>query len=320
MEQQTFGKNRPLGRGGAVLVCLLALAGGPLWAELQADGFAALGKGTSGGGEARPVRVADEASFLAAVKGHEKKVIHVAGPIVLSKSVSIGSHTTLSGVAADAGFSGGAFKIQGENVIVQGLSFGPAKGDLMEISGARRVFVTQCDFRDSSDELCSIVRGADLVTISWCRFFFENPDSHSFAHLIGNSDKATGDRGKLRVTLHHNWYTTGVRGRQPRVRFGQVHLYNNLYDFADTGYAIGTGKECQVRVEATHFAGVRQAWKDHGGSKDGRIGWRHLKFSQGSHEPGYMENSFPVFEVPYEFQPDPVERVAEIVRERAGHR
>ena len=74
------------------------------------------------------------------------------------------------------------------------------------------------------DGLLDITNGSDLVTVSWSRFA-----GHDKAMLIGNGDTATGDRGKLRVTLHHNAFESVVQ-RAPRVRFGQVHLYNNRYD------------------------------------------------------------------------------------------
>jgi pectate lyase len=73
--------------------------------------------------------------------------------------------------------------------------------------------------------------------------------------LIGNSDGALGDRGKLHVTLHHNFFD-GVGQRAPRVRFGQVHVYDNLYR-ADmrTNYhsSWGVGFESRIVAENNYF-------------------------------------------------------------------
>jgi pectate lyase len=73
--------------------------------------------------------------------------------------------------------------------------------------------------------------------------------------LIGNSDSATADREHLRVTLHHNLFdSTGQRA--PRVRFGKVHVYNNVYR-ADRNSnfrsAWGVGTESQIYAENNYF-------------------------------------------------------------------
>ena len=73
------------------------------------------------------------------------------------------------------------------------------------------------------DGLLDITNESDFVTVSWNQF-----TSHDKTMLIGNSDSATEDREHLRVTLHHNLFD-GVGQRTPRVRFGKVHVYNNVY-------------------------------------------------------------------------------------------
>lgn len=284
-----------------------------------ADGFASANGGTSGGGTAVPVRVSTAAAFRDAV-GHDRPAVVLVEGMLDVGDVRIGSNKTVLGVNANAGLHGGTVGINGENCILQNLHIGPPGngGDALEISGANNVFIHRCDFRDSDDELCSIVRGADFVTVSWSRFRFDAPDGHSFAHLIGNGDDVTSDRGKLRVTLHHNWYDAGVRGRMPRVRFGQVHIYNCYYNSPGSGYCIGVGKECHIRVEGCHFEDVNAPWADYGGSADGEIGWAGLKFVDSS-RPSFMPNAFPVFEPPYPFSVDPVDEVEALVRAGAGN-
>jgi len=278
------------------------------------DGY---GRNATGGGDVAPITVTSASEFKSAVSNNDPAVIYVGGRFDLGGDVSIGSNKTIIGVGESSGLYGGTIKIQGNNYIIANLTFGPSDGDVMEISGATNVFITHCAFHDSKDELCSVVREADYVTISWCHFWFDNPDDHSYAHLIGNSDSRTSDRGKLHVTLHHNWYDNGVKGRQPRVRFGHVHVYNCYYSSNNTDYCIGAGKECHIRVENTYFDNVDDPFADYGGSDDGEIGWNNCVFD-GCSEPDFMPNSYPVFDLPYNFNLDPVANVPSIVMNNCG--
>lgn len=85
--------------------------------------------------------------------------------------------------------------------------------------------------------------GADLVTISWSRMV-----GHDKSLLWGNGDGATGDRGMLRVTLHHN-ELVDLEQRAPRVRFGQAHVYHNVYKASNPDhyqYSWGVGVESSI--------------------------------------------------------------------------
>ena len=100
------------------------------------------------------------------------------------------------------------------------------------------------------DGLLDITNASDLVTVSWNRFL-----DHDKVSLIGSSDSAAADRGKLRVTFHHNLYD-GVQQRAPRVRFGQVHVYNNYYKverLPDYVYSWGVGIESAIYAENNFF-------------------------------------------------------------------
>ncbi len=86
--------------------------------------------------------------------------------------------------------------------------------------------------------------------VSWNQFA-----DHDKAMLIGNSDGALADRGKLRVTLHHNLFEN-IGQRAPRVRFGKVHVYNNVYRVdGDANYhsSWGAGVESQIYAENNYF-------------------------------------------------------------------
>jgi pectate lyase len=100
------------------------------------------------------------------------------------------------------------------------------------------------------DGLLDITDESDFVTVSWNQFA-----THDKTLLIGNSDGAVADRGKLRVTLHHNLFDD-VGQRAPRVRFGQVHVYDNLYRLSrEANYhsSWGVGIESQLFIEDNFF-------------------------------------------------------------------
>ena len=100
------------------------------------------------------------------------------------------------------------------------------------------------------DGQVDIGKAADLVTVSWNRF-----TDHDKTMLIGSSDTATADSGKLNVTLHHNVFSS-VGQRAPRVRFGRVHVYDNLYVIPGAQgytYSWGVGVEAKIYAESNVF-------------------------------------------------------------------
>ena len=100
------------------------------------------------------------------------------------------------------------------------------------------------------DGLVDVTNQSDLVTVSWNRFAH-----HDKTMMIGNSDSASGDVGKLRVTVHHNAFDDLVQ-RVPRVRYGKVHLYNNYYNVPNPEsyvYSWGAGKDSAIFAENNFF-------------------------------------------------------------------
>ncbi|MFB8026765.1 polysaccharide lyase family 1 protein [Streptomyces sp. NPDC056465] len=203
-------------------------------------------------------------------------------------NVNVPSHTTLVGVGKDATVIGASLQVKGvSDVIVRNISFedtydcfpqwDPTDGetghwnseyDNLVVHGSTHVWVDHNTFSDGDrpdseqpryfgelyqqhDGLFDIVRGADLVTVSWNVL-----KDHDKTMLIGNSDSAGAtDSGHLRVTLHHNLFKD-VNERAPRVRFGQVDSYNNHF-VATTGsvygYSYGIGKESALVAESNAF-------------------------------------------------------------------
>ncbi|MBS1156257.1 MAG: hypothetical protein H6R07_2181 [Proteobacteria bacterium] len=77
------------------------------------------------------------------------------------------------------------------------------------------------------DGLIDITKASNYVTVSYNHFL-----DHDKTGLIGGTDTASLTAENplaLKVTFHGNYYKNNKQ-RQPRVRFGQVHLFNNYYE------------------------------------------------------------------------------------------
>lgn len=200
--------------------------------------------------------------------------------------INIPANTTLVGLGRTARIVGAHVRVSNaDNVIIRNITFedaydcfpawDPLDGsagnwnsqyDNISLTGATHVWIDHCEFNDGAhpdselptyfgrrfqvhDGALDITNASDLVTVSWNRFI-----EHDKIMLIGSSDSAAADRGRLRVTVHHNLFDRTVQ-RLPRVRFGQVHVYNNFYvvDATTFSYAFGVGIESQIFAEANFF-------------------------------------------------------------------
>ncbi|MGA5283656.1 polysaccharide lyase family 1 protein [Actinospica acidiphila] len=219
--------------------------------------------------------------------------------------VNVPSNTTIIGVGRDAAIKGASLQIKDvDNVIVRNLTlespvdcfpqWDPTDGDrgnwnseydTVVVHGATHVWLDHNTFTDGAhpdsaapthfgmlyqqhDGELDIVKGANHVTASWNVF-----TEHDKTILIGNSDSestAVGDRGRLKATFHHNLFED-LTERTPRVRFGQVDVYNNHFVAGSGyGYSFGVGKESQLVAEHNAFtlprgispAKVLKRWND----------------------------------------------------------
>jgi pectate lyase len=204
-------------------------------------------------------------------------------------NVPIGSNTTIIGLPG-ARITGANLRINNaSNVIIRGLTltdasdcfpgWDPTDGDtgnwnsaydLISLTGATNVWIDHNDLSDGAnpdsaqpvhfgrpyqvhDGALDITNASDLVTVSYNRFH-----DHDKTMLIGSSDSRTTDRGKLRVTIHHNEFRD-LGQRVPRVRFGQVDVYNNHHIETSRGddyeyvYSWGVGVESHIVAERNHL-------------------------------------------------------------------
>lgn len=288
-------------RASLCAVLLTFITSAPAHAQ---GGFA----GTVTGGAGGPtVTVTTLSALTTAIGDDVARVVNVSGVINLgSANVRFGSNKTIQGVGTNSGFIGNLKGVEESNVIIQRLSFtnpsGVGDADGLSLEGCTRIWVDHCSFVDCGDGSLDIKRAADLITVSWCKFSYTFDSGHNFVNLLGHSDgNAAQDTGKLRITMHHNWYSTLCKERMPRVRFGQVHVYNNYYSAAGSNYNIGVGNNSRILVENCYFENQPAPWANYSSSgNQGLIRWNTGNVFVNSPIPTWAPNST-VFTPPYSY-------------------
>ena len=232
-------------------------------------GFATQNGGTTGGKGYSEVTV-DNVNDLKSYAKAGNKIIYVK-PGTYMGPVEVGSNVTIygyQGAIIAQPTSGSAMKLSGsKNVIIRNLKF---KGvgahddddeDCLQVNHeSKNVWIDHVDVYDGHDGNLDITNASDFVTISWTKFSYTSASSgHQFSNLIGNSKTKTSDRGHLNVTIHHTWWADGVVERMPRVRFGKVHVANNLFDSKNASYCVRAAIEADIRIERNVFIGVQKA-------------------------------------------------------------
>ncbi|SEQ32984.1 pectate lyase [Rosenbergiella nectarea] len=204
--------------------------------------------------------------------------------------LAVPANTTLIGIGKEAKFIHGSLLVnQVQNVILRNFTVempvdvAPhyeqgdgwnAEWDGITIEESQHVWVDHLTLTDGSftddqykqkdgetwtqhDGMLDIKRGSDFVTISWSDF-----NHHDKTMLIGHSDgNGAQDTGKLHVTIHDSVFEL-IEQRSPRVRFGQVHSFNNLF-MGDAGsrvpayryqYSYGVGVKGSIISENNQFS------------------------------------------------------------------
>jgi pectate lyase len=259
-----------------VLASAALLAGWPLVIR-AADGWAGQNGDTTGGSSGSIVAASELASFRAAASDDAARVIHVSGTIDLGTSnVRVGANKTIIGLGVHSGFTGNLQVRDSKNVILQNLNFtnpkSVASGDGLTLQNAQNVWVDHCAFVQCGDGSLDITHGSNFITVSWCKFHYTSNSGHNFANLIGHSDNnAAEDTGKLRVTLHHNWWSTLCVERMPRVRFGRIHSFNNYFNCSGNNYCVRASIQSEVRAEHNYFENIKSPYAKYAsGSSTGR--------------------------------------------------
>lgn len=235
--------------------------------------------------------VTGNAARIVYVRGFiDLTVLYNGSPGVI---IDVGSWKTIIGGDRAATIFGGGLRIRrNQQVIIQNikfhnaLSYAPGEqpngnggianqraGEFTDVDAvlleeAEYVWVDHNEFADDPwiannvinsqmrhDGLLDIKRGSNWVTVS--HNIFRN---HNKNMLIGHNDNnAAQDVGRLKVSIICNWFM-GTTQRNPRVRYGEVQIMNNLY--TDMGsYGIGVGAGASVYAERNVFINTRAAWR-----------------------------------------------------------
>ncbi|MGH8947094.1 MAG: pectate lyase family protein [Acidimicrobiia bacterium] len=168
----------------------------------------------------------------------------VSGEIRLGSELILGSDTTLDGRGANVTIRGELDLSGVDNVVIHNLAVTGSTEDAIQIKAASsNIWLDHLDLSDSEDGLIDITQGSTDVTVSWTRF-----SNHDKVMLIG----IDGDHTQpANVTIHHCFFDhTGQR--HPRLRFGQVHMFNN-YLLAWIHYGVASSDGGQTLSEANIY-------------------------------------------------------------------
>jgi pectate lyase/fibronectin type 3 domain-containing protein len=144
--------------------------------------------------------------------------------------------------------------------------------DYITIEGASsKIWIDHCTFNKAYDGVLDVKKGSNGVTISWSMFKGDDGSANSWVskqihaleadkakyamynylrslglsvediiavvssqkkgHLVGSTEFAS-DNPNLEVTLHHNYYKN-MQDRMPRLRGGNLHVFNIVMDSSD---------------------------------------------------------------------------------------
>lgn len=303
------------------------------------QGYASLGGGTTGGSgsNAVTVTVSTGTQLQQALNNRDLNrplTIRVNGTITPANSGNLTkfdikdmNNVTIIGVGNSGILNGIGIKIwRANNVIIRNLTIryvNIGDKDAISIEGpASRIWIDHNDLyntlnsdKDFYDELVSGKKDVDNITISYNKLH----DSWKTS-LWGNNDS---DNFNRRITFHHNhWYN--VNSRLPLFRYGQAHIFNNLYqNILETG--INSRMGATIRIENNVFEDTKNPIVSF---YSGAIGFWDIRNNQFTNTTwqsssdgiiaGPSLNSTGVLNLPYSFNQLPANQVKAHVLANAG--
>ena len=283
-------------------------------------GYASVSGGTTGGGTdlGSAVTVSSMGELQSAASGSNPAIILVE-PGNYSGSLSPGSNKTIIGTAPGVKITG-SLSISGSdhnnliirNIAVQGErcnSYDECKAgaDAVYIGkGAHHVWLDHFDISDGQDGNCDITRGGDYITVSWTKFYYTYDKEHRFSNLIAGSDDEPESVGKLHITYMDCDWGDRVDQRQPRGRFGNIHMLNN-YHHTGGSQIHGVGLDMALIAENCVYNENRSIWTDMGSPR----GWRGIGNTGTASDMTASRGT--VFDIPYDYTAMPASEVVAAV-------
>lgn len=224
---------------------------------------------TTGGAGGKTVTIRTLAELEAWAADREKntapEIAVITGKISSSNTVLItiknGANITIQGEGRTGELQNVGLNIRDYgNVIVQNLKIHEVlyPNDAVTLDNVQHGWISRCELYskigegvsvDTYDGLLDIKKGSSYITISWNYLHH-----HMKCSLIGHSDNAgqQEEDSRIRVTYHHNWFSH-TDGRNPSLRFGAVHMFNNYFDnITDYGIAVRDGGHAKLENNVYH--------------------------------------------------------------------
>ena len=139
----------------------------------------------------------------------------------------------------------GIFCVRAKNIVIRNINFQQPKAN----NGADAVSMQECDG--------VWVDHCTFTSLNQTKDYEDGSTDITFTDDIRKRYDSNSQSGDVQITatFHHNWFE-GSSSRHPRVRFGQVHVYNNLF-YGNTTYGVGSAYGAKVLVEYNYFDGVQ---------------------------------------------------------------
>lgn len=288
------------------------------WANLNGQSYVGP---ITGGGNVTPVQVTTFAQLKAQAESTGAKVIYVMNDMgngykgTSGDVLNVKSDKTIVGVKPNITVKC-SWQIGQQNIIVRNLICrGPGNSnsqqnwDCVNISGsAKRIWFDHCTIMEGEDGNFDVVKGADNVTATWCKFTYVTGGEHNLSNLIGSSDNEPASHGKLNVTYAYCWWDN-VNSRTPRSRYGKIHVLNCYYSKSGGTRA---GFMANQRIEGCYFDNISSpiGLISDGGKSGIFVIDCHFVGASGSSQ---SVGGYTVFTPPYQYYKFPAKDVKSVV-------